>query len=95
MKLNNKKVRKTIVKSTNTKIATSFSFPEIHANKLINKSLHIVNFNINCYVMIIGPDLIIYLGIVILGDDMAIHWDDAAILWSDIDSTTNDSFLLS
>ena len=26
---------------------------------------------------------------------MTIHWDDAAILWRDIDSTTNDLFALS
>ena len=42
------------VLTTNTKIATSFSFPEIHANKLINQSLHVVDLNIDCYDMIIG-----------------------------------------
>ena len=33
------------VLTTNTKIATSFSFPELHANKPINQSLHVVNLN--------------------------------------------------
>ena len=56
-------VKKTIVKSANTKTATSFSFPELHANKLINQSLHIVDLNIDRYDMIIGRDLIICLGI--------------------------------
>ena len=46
------------VLTTNTKIATSFSFPEIHANKLINQSLHIFHLNIDRYDMIIGCTLI-------------------------------------
>ena len=46
------------VLTTNTKIATIFSFPELHANKLINKSLHVVDLNIDRYDMIIGRDLI-------------------------------------
>ena len=45
--------------------------------------------------MIIGCDLIRYLGIDIHGAVMTIHWDDAAIPWINIDSTTNDVFALS
>ena len=45
--------------------------------------------------MIIGRDLIRYLGIDIHGTDMTIHWDNAAIPWRNIDSTTNDVFALS
>ena len=45
--------------------------------------------------MIIGRDLIRYLGIDIHGVDMTIHWDDAAIPWWKIDSTTNDVFAIS
>ena len=44
--------------------------------------------------MIIGRDLIRPLGIDIHGADMTIHWDGAAILWRDIDSTTNNVFAL-
>ena len=58
------------VLTTSTKIATSFSFPELHANKLINQSLHVVDLNIYRYDMIIGRDLIISLGIDIHGADM-------------------------
>ena len=83
------------VLTTNTKIATSFSFPELHANKLINQSLHVVNLNTNRYDMIIGRDIIRSLGIDIHGGDMNIHWDDAAIPWRDIDSTAKDVFALS
>ena len=45
--------------------------------------------------MIIGRDLIRSLGIDIHGADMTIHWEDAAIPWCNIDSTTNDVFALS
>ena len=85
-------VKKTIVKSANTKTATRFSFPELHANKIINQSLHVVNLNIDPYTMILGRELIRYLGIDIHGTDMTIHWDDAAIPLRDIYSTTNDVF---
>ena len=83
------------VLTTNTKIATSFSFPELHANKLINKSLHVVDLNIDHYDMIIGRHLIRSLGIDIHGGNMTVHWDDAAIPWCDIDSTAKDVFALS
>ena len=45
--------------------------------------------------MIIGRDLIRFLVIDIHGVDMTIHWDNAAIPWRDIDSTTNYVFELS
>ena len=88
-------VNQTIVTSANTKTATSFSLPELHANKLINQSLHLVDLSIDCYDMIIGRDLIRSLGIYIHGADTNIHWDDDAIPWRDIDTTTNDVFALS
>ena len=83
------------VLTTNTKIATSFSFPELHANKLIIQSLHVVDLNIDRYDMIFCRDLIRSLGVDIHGVDMTIHWDDAAIPWRDIDSTAKDVFALS
>ena len=45
--------------------------------------------------MIIGRELIRSLGFDIHVTDMTIHWDDAAILWRNKDSTTNDVFALS
>ena len=45
--------------------------------------------------MIIGRDLIRSLVIDIHGTEMNIHWENAAIPWRNIDSTTNDVFALS
>ena len=45
--------------------------------------------------MIIGSDLIISLGIEIHGNGTTIRWEDDAIPWRDIDSTTNNVFALS
>ena len=83
------------VPTTNTKTATSSSFPGLHANKLINQSLHVVNLNIDHYDMIIGYDLIRSLRIEIHGSDRTIHWDDVAIPWGDIYSKKNDVFAVS
>ena len=83
------------VLTTNTKIATSFSFPELHAYKLINQSLHVVDLNIDRYDMIIGRDLIWSLGVDIHGVDMTIHWDNSVVPWRDIDSTAKDVFAVS
>ena len=80
---------------TVVKIATSFSFPELHASKLIDKLLHVVNLNIECFDMIIGRDLIRFLGIDIHGADIIIHWDDVNITWRNLDSITNNVFALS
>ena len=73
---------------------TKFIFPELHNNKLIKKSIHVVGSEqILRYDMIIGRDLITELGIDIKGSDLSIYWDDAAIPWRDIDSTINDAYL--
>ena len=45
--------------------------------------------------MIIGCDLTISIGIDIHGADMTIQWDNDAIPWRGIDSTTNDVFAIS
>ena len=45
--------------------------------------------------MIIGRELIRYLGIDIYGADMTIHWDDVTIPWRDKDFTTKNVFALS
>ena len=82
------------VLATSTKIEISFSLPELHSNKLINQLLHSVNLNIYRYDMIIGRDLIISLGIDIHGAGTTIHWEDSAIPWHRIDSTTNNVFAL-
>ena len=83
------------VLNANIKTAPSFTFPELHANKLINQLVYIVNLNIDRYDMIIGCDLISSLASDIHGADMTIHWNDVAIPWHDIYSTTNDVFAIS
>ena len=45
--------------------------------------------------MIIDRESIRSLGFYSHGTDMNMHWDNAAILWRNIDSTTNDVFALS
>ncbi len=79
--------------STKTK-KVNFSIPELHANRTIQKSFHVVDDAlIQRYEMIIGRDLIQTLGLEIKGNDLSIKWDDAAIPWRDMDSTKEDIFL--
>ena len=85
----------TVIFTTNTKKATSFSFPGLHANELMNESLQEIDLKIDYYDMIIVSDLISSLGIKIHGTDITIHWDHVAIPWHDIYSTTNNVFALS
>jgi hypothetical protein len=81
------------LQSTMKTSRTSFSFPELHANKQIEKSLHVVEQGLLGYDMIIGQDLITHLGLDTKGSDLSICWDDAAIPWRDMDATLNDAFL--
>ena len=81
--------------TTNNKTEKSFSFPELHANKLINQSIHIVDLNIDCYNMITGCYLISSLGIDIHGVEMTIQWDYTSIQLRNIESTKNNVFALS
>jgi hypothetical protein len=73
---------------------TEFSFPELHANKLIKKSLHVVEKGLVRYDMIIGRDLMVKLGLDAKGSDLSIEWDDAAIPWRDMESTVDDHYLV-
>jgi hypothetical protein len=70
-----------------------FSLPELHANRTIRKSFHIVSLDIKRYDMIIGRDLIMELGLDAKGCDLSIKWDDVAIPWRDMDSTVEDIYL--
>ena len=44
------------------------------------------------YDLIIGRDLMADIGLNVLANNQTISWDDAAIPWRDIDSTTTDAF---
>jgi hypothetical protein len=80
--------------STGRKTSKStFNFPELHANKEIRKSLHMVTDGLTRHDMIIGRDLINKLGIDIKCSNMSIYWDDAAIPWRNMDSMLNNTYL--
>ncbi len=73
--------------------SVAFTLPELHANRTIEKSFHVLDVNIENYDMLIGRDLITSLGLEIRGNDLSIKWDDAAIPWRSQDSTKEDIFL--
>ena len=80
---------------TSTKTRATFSLPELHANREVTKSLHIVDTGLSRYKMIIGRDLITKLGLDVRGSDLSIGWDEGAIPWQDMDTTeAADAFLM-
>ena len=70
-----------------------FGLPELHNNRKIKKSFHVVDVDLKNYDMIIGRDLIASLQLDIRGSDLSIKWDDAAIPWRGTDSTVEDIYL--
>jgi predicted aspartyl protease len=82
------------VLNTNAKTKRlEFSLAELHANRKIEKSFHVVDMDLKNYDMIIGRDLITSIQLDIKGSDLSIQWDDAAIPWRNIDSTVDDIYL--
>jgi predicted aspartyl protease len=82
----------TLTTSARTK-RLEFNLPELQASRMIDKSFHVVELNIKNYDMIIGRDLITSLQLDVKGSNLSIQWDDAAIPWRDIDSTSADIYL--
>jgi hypothetical protein len=70
-----------------------FSLPELHTNRTIKKSFHVLDINLKNYDMIIGRDLITKIQLDVKGSDLSIKWDDSAIPWRDVDSTYDDIYL--
>ncbi len=81
-----------IIDSTSKTKKVDFSLPELHANRTIKQSFHVIDVELKRYDMIIGRDLIKSLGLEIKGNDLSIKWDDAAIPWRDMDSTIEDAY---
>ena len=82
------------VLNTNAKTKRlEFSLPELHSNRTIKKSFHVVNINLKNYDMIIGRDLITSVQLDVKGSDLSIKWDDAAIPWYNINSTVDDIYI--
>jgi transposase InsO family protein len=70
-----------------------FSLPELHTNRTIKKSFHVLDIHLKNYDMIIGRDLITEIQLDVKGSDLSIKWDDSAIPWRNVDSTYDDIYL--
>ena len=72
--------------STRSKVKAQFTLPELQEKKLIKWNLHVVP-DMGAYDMIIGRDLMVFLGIDIRFSDQVVTWDGAEMPFKPSDAT--------
>ncbi len=77
--------------STTKKAKSQFTLPELHSDKLIEWDFHVTK-TLGAYDMIIGRDLMEFLGINIRFSDQVIEWEGATMPFKDKDQSENGVF---
>ena len=77
--------------STNKKAKSQFTLPELHEDKLIEWDFHVTR-NLGAYDLIIGRDLMEFLGIDIRFSTQEVEWDHAVVPFKDTDEIKNGLF---
>ena len=76
---------------TNSKVKAQFTIPELHDNKLLEWDLHVAA-DMGAYDMIIGRDILSFLGIDIKFSNLTVEWDGAEMPFKPIDATIQTSY---
>lgn len=76
---------------TSQKVKAQFTIPELQEKKLIEWNLHVAE-NMGAYDMIIGRDIMSFLGINIQFSDLTVHWDYADMPFKPIDATVETAY---
>ena len=79
--------------STTKKTKTRLIMPELHADRIIEHTFHLINADLG-YDMIMGLDLMTELGIDLLCSTQETTWDEATIPWKSSDATVDTSYFL-
>ena len=77
--------------STNKKAKSQFTLPELHDDKLIEWDFHVTP-SLGSYDMIIGRDVMEFLGIDIQFSKKEVEWDNAIVPFKDQDEVQNGIF---
>ncbi len=77
--------------STTKKAKSQFTLPELHSDKLVEWDFHVTK-TLGAYDMIIGRDLMEFLGINIRFSDQVIEWEGATMPFKDQDQSENGMF---
>ena len=70
--------------TTNTSVKSELTLPELHHDKVIQWSFHVTK-SLGAYDMIIGRDLLEFLGIDIKFSTKTVEWDSAVMPFKDVD----------
>ena len=70
--------------TTNTSVKSELTLPELHHDKVIQWSFHVTK-SLGAYDMIIGRDLLEFLGIDIKFSTKTVEWDSALMPFKDVD----------
>ena len=77
--------------TTSSKVRTQFTIPELHDNRVIEWDMHVTK-NLGAYDLIIGRDLLQFLGIDVLFSSLTVEWDGASMPFKGQDATVMDSY---
>ena len=80
--------------TTNATVKTQFTLPELHDNQLIEWNLHVTE-DLGAYDMIIGRDLLLFLGIDVRFSNQTVEWGNAIMPFKERDSTVHDAYHIS
>ena len=80
--------------TTSSKVKAQFTIPELHDKCLIEWDVHVTK-TLGAYDMIIGRDLLQFLGIDVLFSSMSVEWEGASMPFKEIDASLIDSYHVS
>jgi hypothetical protein len=76
---------------TSKKVKSQFTIPELHDNRLIEWDVHVTK-SLGAYDMIIGQDLLEFLGIDVKFSDMTVEWENASMPFKEYNSRAAESY---
>jgi gag-polyprotein putative aspartyl protease len=77
---------------TLSQVKAQFTIPELQEKKLLEWNLHVAE-NMGAYDMIIGQDIMNFLGINIQFSDLTVHWEHAtSMLFKPVDATIDTDY---
>ena len=76
---------------TLSRVKAQFTIPELQEKKLLEWNLHVAE-NMGAYDMIIGRDIMNFLGINIQFSDLTVHWENASMPFKPVDSTIDTDY---
>ena len=77
--------------TTNSKVQTQFTIPELHDNRVIEWDVHVTK-SLGAHDIIIDRDLLQFLGIDALFSSLTIEWDGTSMPFKEQDATILDSY---